>query len=337
MNEPADAPDRAIRVLQEADVRALLDADGARLVVREAFLALHEQRAVLPDVMHFDFLQTHGEAHVKGSWLGAGHDLWTIKAATGFYDNPAVGLPSVGGFSLTLSARTGLPHTLILDNGWLTELRTGAAGGLAADTLARQDVSTAAILGSGRQAQFQLEALLRVREIEHVVLWGRDVDHATQRADALRSAFDVSVEVADTAERAVRGADVIVTATASREPILRSEWIAPGTHITAMGSDLPAKRELPTALLARADVLVVDDVSQAATQGELHHALDAGAVSLDAAIPLGSVIANAHPGRSDDEQITIADLTGVGVQDAAVAGEVARRAADQDRGIRLES
>ncbi|MGW0806553.1 hypothetical protein [Nonomuraea sp. NPDC002799] len=325
-----------IRVLRENDVRALLDADGAREAVRGAFLALAEERAVLPDVMHFDFLDTRGEVHVKGAWLGPGHDLWTVKAATGFADNPKLGLPVVGGLSLVLSARTGLPDTLILDNGWLTELRTGAAGGLAAELLARPGPARVAILGTGQQTQFQLEAVLRVRPVEHVVLWGRDSGRAAERAASLSAECGVTVDVADSAESAVRDATLVITATAAREPVLQAAWIAPGTHITAMGSDLPAKQELAAGLLARADVLVADDIAQAATQGELHHALEAGVVRRDSVISLGALVAGTHPGRTDDDQITIADLTGVGVQDAAVASAVVRRAAERGWGTLLE-
>jgi ornithine cyclodeaminase len=216
-----------MRILSETDVRALIDCEAARETVRNAFLALHRDEAVLPDVMHFDFLAARGEAHVKGAWLGGENELWTVKAATGFSENPAAGLPIIGGLSLTLSAKTGLPHTLILDNGWLTELRTGAAGALAADLLALPTAGRVAVLGSGNQVSFQLEALALVREIHGVALWGRSPEHAEQRANLIRTELGLDVEVHTGVESAVRDAEIIITATAARTPLLEAAWIGP--------------------------------------------------------------------------------------------------------------
>lgn len=324
-----------MRILSESDVRALIDCEAARGAVRDAFLALHRDEAVLPDVMHFDFLAAHGEAHVKGAWLGGANELWTVKAATGFSGNPAAGLPIAGGLSLTLSAKTGLPQTLILDNGWLTELRTGAAGALAADLLAVPNAGRVAVLGSGNQVSFQLEALALVREIHGVALWGRSPEHAEQRADLVRAELGLDVEVHTGVEGAVRDAEIIITATAARTPLLEPEWIAPGTHITAMGSDMPAKQELAVKVLTRADLVVVDELSQAATQGEVHHAAAAGAIELADVVTIGQLLSGEHPGRETDAQITVADLTGLGVQDAAVAGLVSAMADQQELGTRL--
>lgn len=325
----------SVRVLREADVRALIDADGARSAVRSAFSALHRGEARRPEVLSLDFGEGVGEAHVKGAWLGADHERWAVKAATGFPANVELGRPIVGGFSMTLSARTGYLDTLILDNGYLTELRTGAAGALAAEALAPLHPRKVAVLGSGRQAGFQLEALARVREFSVATLWGRDTGRALERAAAIEAELGIEVLVAESPEDAVRGADLIITATASREPILRSEWIGAGTHLTAMGSDMPGKQELPVELLERAEILSADDVTQAATQGELQHAIAAGLVRPDQVAPLAELLARGASTRTRDDQITVADLTGVGAQDAAIAGLVAARAAELDVGERL--
>jgi ornithine cyclodeaminase/alanine dehydrogenase-like protein (mu-crystallin family) len=227
--------------------------------------------------------------------------------------------------SSSYSARTGLPEAILLDNGYLTELRTGAAGA-AADLLARAEVETVLVLGAGSQARYQLAALQGVRTPERVLVAARRREAAEAYAREAAERHDLEVVVTDDLERAVGSSDVIVTTTPSRAPLFPATWISPGTHVTAMGSDFPEKQELDSACLERADLLVADDPASAAKHGELHHALDAGVVVLDDAVPLGAVVTGRHPGRTSDDEITICDLVGIGVQDAAIAAAVRTRA-----------
>ncbi|HZR94704.1 MAG TPA: hypothetical protein VFA56_03360 [Gaiellaceae bacterium] len=319
-------------VLSEDDVRSLVGPPEALAAMRTGFAALHEGRVTQPAIMDLEFPDAQGEAHLKGAHIH-GEPYWAVKAATGFWSNTARGLPVTNGLFLVFSAETGALAAILFDNGYLTELRTGAAGALAADLLAPAQVETAAIVGAGGQARFQLEALLGVRRPERVLVASRS--GADAYAEEMRSLHGVDVDVADTVEGAVRDARLVVTTTPAREPVVRSEWVQPGTHVTAMGSDFAEKQELEPELLGRADVVAADHPPVAAASGEVHHALDAGLLELDAVVPLGALVTGEAAGRRSDDDITIADLCGVGVQDAAVAADVMKRAADAGLGRRI--
>jgi ornithine cyclodeaminase len=212
-------------------------------------------------------------------------------------------------------------ETVLLDGGHLTNVRTAIAGAIAARYLAPTQVDRIAVFGTGVQARLQLEAIAKVVDCRNVTVWGR-------RQDALDSyqrdmaAAGFSVKTARDAATAVRGAQVVVMTTPSTLPLLDIDHVAPGTLVIAMGSDTPEKQEITTALVGRADVYVVDSRSQSLTRGELHHAIAAGTRSIDSVVELGEVIENRSRGRSNDEQVVIADLTGVAVQDIAIASAV---------------
>lgn len=314
----------AVRVLDEATIRGLIGPREALTACREAFRALARGEVVLPPPMWFDLADRRGEAHVKGAYL-RGAPFFSVKVATGFYGNPARGLPVGNGIVWVFDAETGFPAAILQDNGYLTELRTGAAGAVAADALARRAVRRVAVVGAGVQARYQLEALLLVREPVEAVVASRDAGRAAAYAAEMTALHRVAVRVAQSAREAVEGADLVITATPARMPIVADAWIAPGTHLTAMGSDLPEKQELEPALLARA-IVVADSRAQALTQGEAHHAVAAGLLDPASVRELGDVLEGRVPGRTSDDQITVADLTGVGALDAAVADVVMQRA-----------
>ena len=170
-----------------------------------------------------------------------------------------------------------------------------------------------------------------------MTVWGRNLDHAVACVEDLRTRPGLPESclfaTAETVEEAVDGAQAVITCTASREPLLRAEWLAPGAHVTALGADGPDKRELEPEVLARADVLVVDSRSQCARIGELHHAVDAGLMDASRAIELGEICDGRRPGRTSPEQLTVCDLTGVGVQDVAAAEMVMERAGESGEEI----
>ncbi len=206
------------------------------------------------------------------------------------------------------------------------------AGALAADLLARPDARTAAVIGTGGQARYQLQALLEVRRVREVAVHGRRPEAAGQYVRDM-SLPGVHVVAAETVREAVAGADIVITATSSTEPLLRREWLAAGAHVTAVGSDMPHKQELDPQVLAAADKYVPDSIDAARTSGELHHAVEAGV--LDVASVYGELAALASgrlPGRTRDDELTVADLTGLGIQDAAVAAFVAGRAEELGAG-----
>ena len=328
---------RDVRILGEADVRAALDMASCIDAVQEAFVAYSTGGAELPSVIHLDVPEARGEVHVKAGHIH-GAPYYAVKAASGFY---ALDPPAIDGLVVVFDARDGSPAAFLLDNGFITDLRTGAAGGVAARLLAPERVETVAVIGTGLQARYQLDALAAVRPgFAHVRVWGRNHDHATHCVDELLARPSLPegcrYAVASTVEDAVRGADVVITCTASREPLVRAEWLRAGAHVTALGSDGPGKQELDIGVFARADVLAVDSRAQCAQIGELHHALDAEIVlSPDDVAELGEIAVGLAPGRASEDQLTVCDLTGVGVQDVAAANLVMERAGDAGETIAL--
>ncbi|HET7694424.1 MAG TPA: hypothetical protein VFK57_01850 [Vicinamibacterales bacterium] len=307
-----------IPIVLEPDLRAVITPAVAVDAIRAAFRADGEGRTHVPAVINLEVPAHRGEFHVKTALIdGVPHVA--IKVASGFYDNPAKGLPSGAGLMAVFDATTGLPAALLLDNGFLTDIRTGAAGAVAAEVLAPETFDTVGVLGSGLQARHQIDCLRVVRRFSRIVAWSPNRAHLDAYvADMQAAGFEASA--AATPEAVCRAADLIVTATPSRQPLVRAEWLRPGQHVTALGADSPGKQELDAACLARADLLVVDRLTQCAAFGELRHALDTGAMPATRVhAELGEIVAGVKPGRTSAAQITIADLTGVGFQDTAIA------------------
>lgn len=306
-----------IPIIEEAALRAAVTPRVAVDVIRQAFAADGRHETTVPPVINLEIPSARGEFHIKTAHIdGVGHIA--VKIASGFYDNPAKGLPSGSGLIALFDAQTGLPSALLLDNGYLTDVRTGAAGAVAADVLARADIRTVGVIGSGVQARHQVRCLRVVREFTRVVAWSPTRERLEAYADEMRGeGFDV--RRADDAEQVCAAADVLIVATPARAPLIRAAWLRGGMHVTALGSDSPGKQELEPACLSMADLVVVDRLSQCAAFGELKHALDAALMSSREAVELGEIVAGLRPGRTSDTQLTIADLTGVGFQDTAIA------------------
>ncbi|MGN6791464.1 MAG: ornithine cyclodeaminase family protein [Streptosporangiaceae bacterium] len=320
-----------VRVLGRQDVQRLVGMADAIAAVRGAFIAADQGRAVMPPPLELRLPEADGELHVKGAYL-SGAPVFAVKTATGFYRNPSRGLPVGGGLTLIYDAETGGLLILVADGGLLTELRTAAAGALAADLLARRAARTAAVVGTGGQARYQLRALREVRPIRQVRVWGRRKEAAEKYAREMASA-GTTVEVSATARDAVCGADVVVTATSSSQPLVEAEWLAAGAHVTAVGSDMPHKQELDPRVLVTASKYVPDSVRTALASGELHHAVAAGVFDAGSVYgEIGAIASGRLPGRTTDDELTVADLTGLGVQDAAMAALVARLAAQHGAG-----
>jgi ornithine cyclodeaminase/alanine dehydrogenase-like protein (mu-crystallin family) len=320
-----------VRVLREPEVRAALSMRACIDACADAFAAYSTGGAELPGVIHLDVPEAEGEIHIKAGHIH-GAPYYAMKAASGFY---AIDPPAIDGLVVVFSAHDGAPVAFLLDDGFLTDLRTGAAGGVAARHLAPQRVRTVAVLGTGGQARQQLDALALVRPgFADVRIWGRNADHAESCVEDVRarlaSAGSPAVTRADSIEDAIHDAEVVITCTASREPLVRRAWLKPGAHITAVGSDGVDKQELDPDILEEADLLVVDSVDQCGRLGELQHAPgEAGR-----AVELGLICADTASGRTDDAQLTVCDLTGLGVQDVAAANAV--MAAAGGAGIVLE-
>ena len=325
-------------ILTEAELRKIVKLDlEAVACVENAFRALATQPVAMPPIMRLDIPEHRGEVDVKTAYV-PGIDGFAIKISPGFFDNPKLGLPSVNGMMVLLSARTGLVEALLLDNGYLTDVRTAAAGAVAAKYLSREDAMVAAVFGAGVQAQLQLEALMLVRPIAEARIWARDAGKADALASRLRDRLGIVVRAETDAATAAAGADIIVTTTPATEPIVKAGFVTAGQHITAMGSDAEHKNEIAPAIIRLADLYVADSARQTRRLGELHHAIDTGLIAADADVTeLGQVIAGLKPGRRSPDQITIADLTGTGVQDTAIATLARDRARAANAGTIFES
>jgi len=316
-----------IKILTEADLRSLVKLDlDAVDCVEQAFAALATGNVVMPPILSMAIAPFNGEVDVKTAFV-PGIDSFAIKISPGFFDNPKIGLPSTSGLMVLFSAKTGMLEALLFDNGYLTDVRTAAAGAVAARHLSRADASSACILGAGCQGKLQLKALCLVRPITSATIWARDPEKARAAASEMTQELGIEVTAATDLAGAVAKADVIVTTTPASQPILQAGWLKPGQHVTAMGSDQDHKNELDPACFGKADLYVADRLSQTRSLGELRSAIAAGIVAPDAEFAeLGMIVAGHALGRLSDTAITIADLTGTGIQDTAIATFASMRA-----------
>lgn len=325
-------------LLSEADLRACVALDLAAVdCVEDAFRRLATEPVVMPPILRLDIVQNNGEVDVKTAYL-PGLKSFAIKVSPGFFDNPKIGLPSLNGMMMLLSARTGILEALLLDNGYLTSVRTAAAGAVAARWLAREDARRAAVIGAGAQGRLQLAALKLVRPIESATVWSPNADEARRYAEEVSASLGIAITPCSEIDAAMDGADVAITTTPSREPLIEARHLRPGLHITAMGSDAEHKNEIAPAALAAATRYVCDRLAQVRVLGELHHAIDAGVVPADSTFPeLGQVIAGQAPGRTSADDVSICDLTGTGAQDTAIATFAFAHARTSGRGTPFEA
>jgi ornithine cyclodeaminase len=299
--------------------RALEGLDPVGLI-EQGFVAYSEGRVVVPPVGELLFDQPPGEVHIKYGYI-RGEEYYVIKIASGFYENPKRNLPSTLGLLLVFRQQTGELAALLLDDGHLTNVRTAAAGAVVARHLAPKNVRCIGVLGTGVQARMQVEYLRGIVDCREVCVWGR----SEESLDAYRAHLEpqgYNVQATRDPKEVAACSILIVTATPSTTPLLAAESIQLGTHITAMGSDTTEKIELDPAVLAKADLVVADSIEQSQTRGEVFQARKAGVLSDEKVHELGNIIAGKAPARTSDEQISVADLTGVAVQDIQISKAV---------------
>ena len=311
-----------ITVVTESELRKAVKLDMAAIeTVERAFAALASGEVIMPPILSMDIPQANGEVDVKTAYI-PGFDGFAIKVSPGFFDNPKLGLRSLNGLMILFSAKTGLVEALFLDNGYLTDVRTAAAGAVAAKHMAPAEVETAGVIGTGVQARLQMEAAHLVRPFKRVLVWGRDSGKAQACAAELAANLGVEARAENDPERLVAESQLVVTATPAREPVLKADWLHPGLHITAMGSDQSGKNEIDPQALVQATAYVCDRVSQCEKLGELRSAIAAGVWGNDKTPPeLGDVVSGSATvcARNTTLDITICDLTGTGAQDTAIA------------------
>jgi alanine dehydrogenase len=316
-------------LLTRSDVADLLDLDSCIAAVEEAF-RLHGTGDAVTGVLGIHV--PGGGFHIKAGTLRLSRPYFAAKTNANFPNNPAKhGLPTIQGVIVLADAELGTPLAL-LDSSEITTLRTGAATAVAAKYLAREDARTAAIIGCGNQGWVQLRALRRVRPLTAVRVYDRDRGRAEDLARTLGPELGLTIDVANDPAAAARKSDIVVTCTSSNQPILDLGDVTQGAFVAAVGADNPDKQEIAPALLAASRV-VVDVLEQAATIGDLHHALAAGAMTVDDVSELGQIVAGRLPGRRAPTEVIVFDSTGMALQDVAAAATVYERALAAGRGV----
>ena len=325
----ASAASARPRIIGLNEIRAALRDVDLLPGIEAAFVAYSAGRAVVPPVGELLLPDVQADVHIKYGYI-AGEPYYVIKIASGFYLNTEKGLPSSNGLMLVFRRTTGELAAILLDEGLLTDLRTGAAGAVAAKYLAPKTVHRIGIVGSGTQARHQLRMLGAVTPCRDVLAWGRHPERLARYRDEMAAegfAVATTTDVGDV----MASCELVVTATAARAPLLLRDQLRPGMHITALGADSPGKQELDPLILRRADVVVADSISQCLERGEIAHAVRSRCLRPDDVVELGAVIAGTVPGRTSEDDITVADLTGVAVQDIEIARTVLEAVEAGDR------
>ncbi len=307
-------------IFNRAQIDEALVGIDVTAAIEEGFVAYSEGRVVVPPVGELVFDDPPGDVHIKYGYI-RGDEYFVIKVASGFYNNVSLGLPAADGLMLVFSQKTAQLECILLDECHLTNVRTAAAGAVVAKYLAPKKVERIGVFGAGVQGRMQVEALLPIVDCRDLVVWGTG-EAELEAYRAAMSSHGLSIETTLNGDEVAATCNLIVTATPSHRPLLRADQIRSGTHITAMGSDTREKNELEPAILAAADLVVADSVEQCRVRGEICHALEAGVIADSDVLELGNVIADPGLRRADDTQITVADLTGVAVQDIQISKAV---------------
>ena len=319
-------------VLELDQIKRLIDTPQLIREIEIGFILYSEGKVNVPPVGFLHFDEPPGDVHIKYGYI-SGDEYYVLKMASGFYDNPTLGLPAADGLLLVFSQKTGALELILLDKCWLTDMRTAAAGAVAAKHLAPSTIHRIGIVGTGVQARMQLAMLQTVVDCKSCLVWGRDATKVQGMIEDLRAtedmqAWGLDIQAAETLDDLVSQCNLIVTTTSAKSPLIRADQVQEGTHITAMGSDDLGKQELEASVLAKADLVVADSISQCVHHGECLAAVQDGLIDEGSILELGQVIKNPAVGRTSDRQITVADLTGVAVQDIQIAKMVDRALLD---------
>lgn len=288
--------------------------------IEEGFVAYSEGKTEIPPVGEMLFKKPPGDVHIKYGYI-VDDDYYVIKIASGFLESPHSSRYTSDGVLLLFRKGTGELVCALLDECHLTNVRTAAAGAVVAKYLAPKHIDCVGIVGTGTQGRMQLEFLLSVIDCKDVMVWGMNQNELDQYMEYMEP-VGCNIRTTLRTEEILAHCNFIVTTTPSKIPLLSADQIRKGTHITAMGSDTPEKNELDPRILQKADIVVADSISQCLLRGEIHHAMKAGVLEKERVVELGNVIVNPGLRRTSEKQTTIADLTGVAVQDIQIAKAV---------------
>ena len=316
------------KVLKLEEIKHLINIPQLIQEIEVGFVLYSDGKVNVPPIGFLHFDEPPGDVHIKYGFI-SGDEYYVLKMASGFYNNPVLGLPASDGLILVFSQKTGELKLILLDKCWLTDMRTAAAGAVAAKHLAAKNIHNIGIVGTGVQARLQLEMLQDVVDCKSCFIWGRDSTKVQRMIEDLRAresvqAWELEIKAAKALDDLASQCNLIVTTTSAKSPLILADQVQKGTHITAMGSDDQGKQELEAELLAKADLVVADSVSQCVDHGECFGAVQGRQIDKDSILELGHVIKNPAIGRTSEDQITVADLTGVAIQDIQIAKMVDR-------------
>ncbi len=310
------------KIIKINEIKEILKEIDPIGLIEEGFIAYSQGKVVVPPIgeMIFDDPEYPGECHIKYGFI-KNDDFYVVKIAQGFYNNPKFGLPSGNGLNILFSQKNGATISILLDEGYLTEVRTASAGAIAAKYMAPKNVKRIGIFGAGMQGKLQLRYLKSVVACRKAIVWGinqEELDKYVQ--DMADSGFEIETTL--NSEDITQTCNLIVTCTPSKKPLILAHQIKQGTHITAMGSDTTEKQELDSEILKKADRVVTDSIFQSETRGECFQAMKNNKITKEKLVELGTMISNKVLQRASDDEITVVDLTGVAVQDIQISKAV---------------
>ena len=321
-------------LLNAKEIEALIEPKTTVEAVKAGYKALNQGKVFMPPIASIDVPAHRGEMDFKMGY-SMEEEIIGIKMAGGYWDNPKkYNMPSGVAVICLFDATNGFP-VCILDGTLVTGYRTAAAGTIGALCLARKDSSRVAVIGTGMQAQLQVKVLAEYFDVKQVRVWGIEgVDRYVTEMKAMLPQIDFLP--AETAKEAVEDADIVITATASREALVSSQWIQPGTHINAIGCDADGKQEWDPEIFRHAKV-VNDRISECVNRGDTQHAIKAGILKPeDIHGEIGQLLLGEKPGRESEEEITIFDATGISIQDINTALFLYRQAKEKNIGQWVE-
>lgn len=306
-------------ILSLQQIKDLVKDIDVIAAMEEGFIQYSNGNTVVPPVGELLFDDPPGDVHIKYGYIKGG-DSYVIKIASGFYENHKLGIPSGQGLMLLFNQKTGELESILIDEGYLTNIRTAAAGAVATKYFAPAKLEAVGIIGTGVQARLQLIHVQKHNPCKTVWLWGRNKEKAQDLKLELGADFDV--HLADSCTEVAQNAELIITTTPSEAPLLKAGDVRSGALIIAVGSDTKDKQELESEILQRADIVISDSIPQSKSRGEIFQAVKAGVLSEEKVIELGIAIQNTEMQRTNEEQIIVVDLTGVAVQDIMIAAAV---------------
>lgn len=309
-----------MKILSRKEIEKVLSIPHVLAAIEQGFMAYSGKETIVPPIASLHFDSPPGDCHIKYGYAKGGK-YYVVKVASGFYNNPQHGLPSANGLMLLFDKQTGHLISILLDEGYLTDIRTAAAGCIAAKLLAPKDISCIGIVGTGAQAFYQLKFLSFATDCRKAMIWGRDIKKAQMLAQHPELA-EWTIEIAEDLDHLTRACNLIITTTAASEPLLFPHQIRPGTHITAVGADDTGKIELHEEIFLKADKVIVDSKSQCTALGDTSYAIKKGFIHLSQLVELGEVLATPLLGRTSTDQITVCDLTGIAIQDLQIAESI---------------